>query len=274
MYIFFNNKFYEKTIPIIATDSKAFRYGELVFETIRVQNNNILFYKNHFERLQKSAALLFINFPPLFTQNLLQLHIEATLKKNKLSNARVRVTLFKGNGGLFENDSNALNVLIETYTLPNLKYEFNSNGLDICFYETMLKTLDVYSNYKTGNHLIYAMAAHYAKLQKCNEAIVLNTNNSIADTTISNLFIIKNNCIYTPPISEGCIDGIFRTIVIQNLNTVQQKILTKADVLNADAVFVTNTIKGIQWVKQIENKNFDAVLVEKIWHILMPSITN
>ncbi len=265
MQIFFNNKFYESTTPVIATDSKAFRYGELVFETIRVQNKKILFFESHFERLQNAATLLHFNLPKLFTAPILQKHIEVTLAKNNLKTARVRVTLFKGNGGLFENEESTLNLLIETYTLPTSNYEFNSNGLDICFYDSMQKPIDTFSNYKTGNHLIYTMAAHFAKQQKCNEAIVSNINGTIADTTISNIFIIKNEKICTPPITDGCVDGIFRKYVIEKIGTVVQESITKNDVLIADAVFLTNTIKGMQWVKRIENTQYESTAVEKLF---------
>jgi branched-chain amino acid aminotransferase len=265
LYTFFNNKFYPSTTPIIPTDSKSFRYGELIFETMRVQNNEVLFWEEHFSRLQKAAQLLYIQFPKLFTAPLLLLHIKATLAKNNLTTARVRLTLFKGNGGLFEDDVDALNILIETYKLPTATYEFNSNGLELCFYDTMLKPIDAYSNFKTGNHLIYAMAAHYAKQQKCNEAIVSNCEGNVADTTISNLFIIKNDIISTPPITDGCVDGIYRKYLLSKINNVQVQTLRKIDVLQADAVFVTNAIKGIQWVKQVDNKKYESKLVESIF---------
>ncbi len=269
MQLFFNNKFYESTTAVIPNASKAFRYGELVFETMRVQNKKILFFEMHFERMQIAAALLQFNLPKLFTAPILQKHIEATLAKNNLHTARVRVTIFKGEGGLFEIDNETLNILIETYTLPTQNYELNINGLDLCYYDTMLKTIDAFSNYKTGNHLIYAMAAQYAKQQKCNEAIISNVNNEIADTTISNIFIIKNEKIFTPPLGSGCVAGVFRNYLFYKISSIKEKELSKNDIRTASEIFVTNTIKGIQWVKQINDNTYTNTQVQKLWGKVM-----
>ncbi len=258
MYLFFNNKFYDITTPILLAESKAFRYGELIFETIRFANNKIHFLPQHYIRLQNAANLLQINFPKLFNEKILELHLLSLIKKNNLQEARVRVTIFKGEGGLFENEENAFNILIESYTLPNPEYVINSNGLDVCFYKDIKKTTDTFSNYKTGNHLIYNQSALYAKAQKCNEAIVFNIHNQICDTTISNIFIIKDNYICTPPILDGCINGIMRNYILAHEKGIQEKSISENDILNADEVFVTNTIKGIQWVKQIEEKKYNC----------------
>jgi branched-chain amino acid aminotransferase len=268
LYLFFNNKFYDTATPIILGESKAFRYGELIFETIRYSNNKIHFLAQHFLRLHNVARLMHINFPKLFNEKILELHILNLIKKNNLDAARIRVTIFKGEGGLFENDETAFNILLETYPLPNSEYILNSNGLDVCFYKEIKKTTDKYSNYKTGNHLIYNQSALYAKAQKCNESFITNVNNLICDSTIANIFIIKDANIYTPPLQHGCVDGIMRQYLLNNVTEIQEKSITENDILNADEIFVTNTIKGIQWVKQIEHKSYEckriATLFEQI----------
>jgi branched-chain amino acid aminotransferase len=265
LYLFFNNKFYDSTTPIIVAESKAFRYGELIFETIRYSNHQIYFLPQHFIRLQNVAQLMEIKFPKHFTEKIVELHILSLLKKNSLTEARIRLTIFKGEGGLFENDDMAFNILIETYPLPNPDFKLNNNGLDLCFFTDIKKTTDKYSNYKTGNHLIYNQSALYAKQLKCNEALVYNINNHICDSTIANVFIIKDGNIFTPPLQNGCIDGIMRGFVLSKVNGIVQKSITENDILQADEVFVTNTIKGIQWVKQIGDKKYSFERIAKLF---------
>ncbi len=272
MYFFFNNKFYETNTSVITAESKAFRYGELVFETMRFRNGSIQFWDAHYQRLITAAKVLHFQFPKLVTQPILQKQIESLLQKNRLHNARVRLTVFKGNGGLFENDEQAFNILIETYNLQHEDYMLNENGLDLCVYRDLKKQYDILSAYKTGNHLLYNLAAHFAKQQKTNEAIVLNANDNIADTTISNLFIIKNEQIITPPITDGGVAGIMRQYLISNNQNIIQQSITIDELYAADAVFLTNSIKGIQWVKRINEVSYNLNGIGEIFNAFRQSL--
>jgi branched-subunit amino acid aminotransferase/4-amino-4-deoxychorismate lyase len=187
-----------------------------------------------------------------------------------LNNCRVRVTISKGNGGLFDIEENAFQLLIENYPLPQEAYELNENGLVIGFYDNIKKTTDAFSNYKTGNHLIYNMAAAFSKKQKWNEAFVSNCNNHVCDSTISNIFIVTKETIVTPPLTDGCIDGIMRQYLVQQFQEknigFRQDSLTKEAILNADEVFVTNCTMGIKWVKQVENKTYITSKAATLFH--------
>jgi branched-chain amino acid aminotransferase len=260
LYLFFNNKFYEATTPIIIADDKNYRYGESVFETMKCYKGKILFFELHFERLLKALALLQIQVPKHFKPQVLEDTIRQLTKKNKLNNCRVRVTISKGNGGLFEIDEKGFQLLIENYPLPQEAYEFNENGLVTGFYDAMQKTTDAFSNYKTGNHLLYNMAALHAKQQKWNEAFVSNTNHTICDSTISNIFMVKDDSITTPPLTDGCIAGVMRQYLISQFIekgiAFQEKSISKETLLTADEVFVTNCTMGIKWVKQVAEKTY------------------
>ncbi len=260
MYLFFNNKFYETTTPIIIADDKNYRYGESVFETMKCYKGKILFFDLHFERLLKALSLLQIQVPRHFKPQVLEDTIRQLTKKNKLTNCRVRVTISKGHGGLFEIDEKGFQLLIENYPLPQEAYEFNENGLVTGFYDAMLKTTDTFSNYKTGNHLLYNMAALYAKQQRWNEAFVSNINYNICDSTISNIFIVKNDTITTAPLTEGCIAGVMRQYLLNQFLdhgiAFKEQAITKEDILMADEVFVTNCTMGIKWVKQVGEQTY------------------
>jgi branched-chain amino acid aminotransferase len=266
LYLFFNNHFYENDHPVIRAESKAFRYGELVFETIRFQNGVPLFLNEHFNRLKKAASLLQIQFPKHFSSTVLQKAIEELLQKSGLLTARVRITLFKGNGGLFEDQPNVFNLLIESYRLQQPFYELNSNGLDICFFDFVKKTKDIYSNYKTGNHLIYNLAAQFTKKNKCNEAVIFNTDGNVCDASISNIFIVKQDEVFTPPLSDGCIDGIFRNYLLNSHPEIIEQSLTEDDLFNADEIFLTNTVRGMQWVKNLDGKQFHNTHTVRIFN--------
>jgi branched-chain amino acid aminotransferase len=274
LYLFFNQTFLPEKDATVSFESKAFRYGELVFETIRLHHGKIPLLQSHFERLQIATKTIGLALPKHFSEKLLEQYIQQTAQKNKLSTARIRVTVFGGSGGLFENKAPLFNILIETYPLLPHLYELNTNGLDLCIYTKLRKQADALSSFKNGNFLLYNMAAQFCKQQKCNEALILNTEGKIIETTISNLFIIKNGMIYTPPITDGCVAGVMRKYIMESQEDIVEKSIILDDILSADELFLTNATRGIQWVKQIDGKNYDCRQTAQLWTKLIQPLNN
>jgi branched-chain amino acid aminotransferase len=104
------------------------------------------------------------------------------------------------------------------------------------------------------------MGALYAKRLKCNDAFILNQNKNLSDSTIANLFLIKDDVLYTPLLSEGPVAGIIRDFVIKELRKagyeIREEIITEQMLMEADEVFLTNSIYNIRWVAEIENKSY------------------
>jgi branched-chain amino acid aminotransferase len=122
---------------------------------------------------------------------------------------------------------------------------------------------------KSNNYLPYVMAALWAKENNLNDAVLLNHDNNVADTTIANLFIIKDGIIKTPPITEGPVAGVMRRYLIKTLREhnyeVEETTVTVADVLEASEVFLTSAIHGIKWVKQIDNSQYNNSLIPVLY---------
>jgi branched-chain amino acid aminotransferase len=98
------------------------------------------------------------------------------------------------------------------------------------------------------------MAGIHAKRNNLHDCLLLNTHERICDSTIANLFIIKDNIIYTPPLTEGCVAGVARRWILENSTSfpfpVIEKPITKGQVFDADEIFLTNAVRYINWVKQ------------------------
>ena len=124
----------------------------------------------------------------------------------------------------------------------------------------MQKTCDVYSNLKSANFLPYVMAAKYANEKKLNDCLVNNIKGHIADATIANIFLVKNNLVITPAPGEGCVRGVMRKYLIEKIGTagfeVREGVVTKNDLETFDEVFLTNAMYGIRWVKQFRDKKY------------------
>ena len=273
----FNGKFYGLSEPVIGSANRGLRYGDGLFETMKMLNGDIIQQADHFERLWNGLDVLQFEKPGLFTKGNLITAIKKLAKKNNHeAAARVRLNIFRGDGGLYDAVNNIPNYIIETWPLQDNSGLWNSNGLVVGIFEEAKKSCDILSNIKHNNYLPYVLAALKAKKEKWNDAIVLNQFERIADSTIANVFLVKDEIISTPALSEGCVAGIMRKSLInyccKNSITCKETTITTEDIMNADEVFLTNSINNIRWVQRIGNAVFGNEFTQKIYTSFTPTI--
>lgn len=269
-YYNYNGSFFEENEKVISVNSRGLRYGDGVFETMKSEEGKLQFAEEHFNRLWQGIELLQFKIPVHFTKDKLCSKILTLLKKNGHNGtARIRLTVFRDDGGLFDEINHTPQYLIQTWALPKNSGEWNSNGLVLGIYTGVRKSCDMLSNLKHNNFLPYVLAALYAKKQKWNDALVLNSYDRISDTTIANIFYIKSGIIYTPSLTEGCIAGIMRKKMLEFLALngwpVNETEVTTHDLLTADEVFLTNSVYNIRWVQMIGEKKYINTLTQRIY---------
>ena len=270
-----NGKYFTEDENHVSINNRSFRYGDGFFETMKIIDGKILLKNLHFERIKRSLEILKIQFPQHFSFETLEENIIQTVTKNKhQSLARVRINFFRKDGELFDCNNHQANILIQSFELNEAFNELNKNGLVIDVYADAKKSIDIFSNIKTNNYLAYTMAAIWTKENKLNDALLLNCNNHISDSCIANIFLIVEENIITPSLESGCVDGVMRKNIIQQLHqkniTVIEKQILFDDVLKADEVFLTNAIKGISWVKQCANRSYTNFTIQSIYKQVFP----
>lgn len=267
-YFNYNGKLLENSSNITGPSNRGLRYGDGIFETIKYKEGNLVLADEHFARLWKGMQLLQFEIPKLLTPDKLEQEIVLLINKNKLTAARVRLMIIRSDGGLYDQKNNTPNYIIETISLATDTAVLNNNGLQLCIFPDARKSIDVFSNIKHNNYLPYFMGAIFAKKHRCNDAVILNTAGNICDSTIANIFYIKDEIFYTPALNEGCVAGIMRKWLIEKIReegfTVNETNITTEDLIEADEVFLSNSIYNIKWVGSIENKEFKNISVFKI----------
>lgn len=268
-FLVHNGKMRKAGIPLVSPDNRSFRYGDGFFETMKMVNGKIVLEELHMERLFASLDLLRFNRPGAFTPHYLREQIVELAARNKhLPLARIRITVFRGEGGLYDTQDHYPNHFIQTWDLNPASNALNENGLVLGVYKEARKACDHFSHVKSNNYLAYAMAALWAKEQKLNDALLLNTYDRVADATIANLFIVKDGSVKTPALTEGCVAGVMRKHLLQSLRKenmpVEETQLTIGEVMEASEIFLTNAIHGIKWVKQLEENEFTSQLASSL----------
>jgi len=256
-----NGRLINEKKAVVSVDNRSFRYGDGCFETIKVINGKINLLDFHLDRLFSAMQSLAFEVPSFFTPAFVSRSVIDLLKANGHQElARVRLTIFAGSGGLYDDISRNLHYLIQSWTLNDANNEPNENGLVIGTYLNGFKAADGFSNIKNNNFLLYAMAALHAKKQQWNDALILNHEGNICDSTIANVFIISGNKIVTPRLSDGPVNGTMRRYLLEKLSTIDYEIsetsITPEMVENAEECFFSNAIYGIKWVKQYGETQF------------------
>jgi branched-chain amino acid aminotransferase len=269
----YNGRLYPAGSPLIGAANRGLRYGDGIFETIKVKDGLPLLGAFHFKRLWKGLEALHFTIPPHFTPLFLEQEILELCRSNGHSAlARVRLNLFRGDGGVNDPISHHPHYIIETWPLDRAFTPADSNGLDIGIFPEGRKAIDAYSNLKSNNYLVYLMGALWAKEQNLNECLILNSRERVADASISNLFYVRDGTVCTPPLEEGGVAGVLRHYLLGELPgwgyAILEEPIGPAALLAADELFVTNAITGIRWVKSFGQRQYEHPVSSAICHIL------
>jgi branched-chain amino acid aminotransferase len=275
-FFIYNDKLYGADRAVISPGNRSLRYGDGLFETMKMIKGCIILKEFHFERLYNGLNVLQFDVPKILNRAFFEKKInELVSKNNDVSAARIRLMLFRGNGGIFDVQNNKPNYIIESFPI-NEVMKLNENGLVVDVFPDARKSIDAFSNLKSNNYLPYAMAGLFAKKNKLNDCIILNSFERICDSVIANVFIIRDNKIYTPPLAEGCVAGTMRRWLLEKINhktyRVIEKSLTVIDILEADELFLTNSIYHIRWVKSFRDKNYTNVITKEIYKQIAQTI--
>jgi branched-chain amino acid aminotransferase len=266
-----NGSFIEEKTPVIRADNRAFRYGDGLFETMKVVVGSIRLKELHFERLFKGMETLQIMLQGFVNAEMFEEQIMKTILKNRISGpARVRLTVYRGDGGLYDFNNTSAGYVIQVWSLSSSSMTMNENGLKVGLYEGGRKAMDALANIKSNNYLLYALGAIHAKKYQHNDSIILNTSERVCDATIANVFYVKDGTVFTPPLSEGCVAGVMRNYLLTELpsagyNVVEKETLVD-DLMNADEMFLTNAVSGLRWVGEFKGKTYSNNLASKIFH--------
>lgn len=272
-YILFNDEFQATDTPILTSSNRGFKYGDGLFESMRMINNKLQFADLHSDRLTAGMKALKIDGYALMDDYFLRQKCADLAKRNKLNgNARFRLSVYRDGAGLYTPEKNKAGYVLEGTPLKASQYELNSKGLIIDVFDELTKPVNKFSNFKTSNALLYVMAGLFKSQNRLDEAMILNQHGFLCESISANVFVVYNKQIYTPALSEGCVSGVMRTAVMQlakmhDITLIEAQI--NPEVLKeAEEVFITNATQGIQWIMGYGRKRYfnevSKFLIEKL----------
>ncbi len=250
----------------LTVSNRSFLYGDGVFETLKVVDNKILFFEDHYFRLLASMRIIRMQIPMAFTFEYLESQILALVNQKNIQNsARVRLTVFRNEGGFYSPTDHSASFVIQANELPNQLYSIADNYFEVDLYKDFVVTKQLLSTLKTNNKIIQITASVFAQENQLDSCLLINEDKNVIEAANGNLFMLLNNQLITPPISEGCLNGVMRKQILKlakELGDIEviEKEISPFDLQKADELFITNVIVGIQPITKYRKKEFEIKL--------------
>ena len=266
--------------PSLLVNNRAFLYGDAVFETVKIIDSKILFLEDHYFRLMSSMRVVRMEIPMNFTMEYLEeLIIELVTAKKIQSSARVRITVFRNDGGYYLPLTNEVSFLINADHIVQDLYLVDQKEYIVDLYTDFYIPRQLLSSIKTTNKIINVTASIYAKENQFDNCILLNDSKNVVEAIQGNIFMIKANKLITSPVSEGCLNGIMRKQILSIAQKIEkleviEEVISPFDLQKADELFITNVIKGIQPITRYRKKEFTIDLATELTQKLNEFIRN
>lgn len=252
-YICLNGDFLKSYEPCFVSDSRAIRYGDALTENIHAYATEPQFLNLHLERLTENMRTFFMEVPAYFTVDNLRGLIVRLLNKSRIfGGAWIRLTVFRNQDTQIIPIHHAISFLIENEALQHDRYVLNETGLnsEIC---NLKKTTGSLSHIHKANSVLFLLAGIQHKGNNAAAVILLNQLGRIVETLNSNIFLVSGTSVFTPGVDQGCIPGVMRQVIIDlagnaGFNINDQSNLTPGALYDAEEVFITNAVQGIQWI--------------------------
>lgn len=272
-----NNQLIPEDAPYFTPKSRGYRYGDGFFESCTLWAGRILQLPLHADRIRKSALLLKLSLPNWWDEISWETTVLKTCNEAEVTSARIRLTVFRESEGLYTPLSSGVSIVTEiTPTHGMGPYEWNEKGLRIGTYKELSKNNNFTSTLKTCSSLIYTMAGLNAKEQGLDDVVLFNDYGRPCEMVASNVFVVKGEFILTPPISEYCIDGVMRKVVMQLADaygySLQERPISEIDLSAAEEIFTTSATRGIRWVADYQGKQLKHAVARVLYEQLVNTI--
>jgi len=254
----------------LLTNNRGLLYGDSVFETVKILDGKILFVEDHYFRLMASMRIVRMEIPMNFTMEYFEEQIMSLAKADSLEkSSRARITIFRNQGGFYLPKDNTISFLIHITALENSVYQIEKENYEVELYKDFFVTKHLLSTIKSSNRMINVTGSIFADENGYDNCLLINDDKNVIEALNGNIFMLMGNKLITPPISEGCLNGVMRKQVlalarkIESLEVMEEPI-SPFDLQKADELFVTNVIKGIQPISKYRKKEYEAKVSKEI----------
>ena len=269
--VYLNGSLIPRSQARISALDYGFLYGFGLFETMRAYGGQVFRLDSHLNRLARSAEILGLPIEALDLKGA----VRDTIQANKLSDARVRITISIGEGGMVPDPSACTQptVLILAGHYKPYPEQVYERGFRAVVSSIRRNSQSPLSRLKSANYLENMLAKQEARAAGVDEAICLNEKGLLAEASMSNIFLVNDGILRTPGEESGILPGITREVVLElasqlGINTFEQDIRLD-ELFQAQEAFLTNSLMEIMPLTEIDGKPVGSGKPESVTRRLM-----
>lgn len=272
---FFNDEWLEQDHITLDVNDRALQYGDGVFETLRYDRGQIHWAEDHYFRLMANMRIMRMQIPEYLTPEYFTGVLNELIASNhwEKNAVRLRFQAWRKSGGAYTPDTNGVNLIARAEQLSNLRYELNTNNIQTDVFKDFHKPTNLLSSVKSCNAQLYVLASVFKQENNLDECFLLNEKKHIIEAISSNVMLLKDKTITTPPTASGALKGIMRKRIVEKLAPylgydVQETNVTPFDLNKADEIWLTNSVNGLQTVTNYRKKTFGNTEAKRMVEML------
>lgn len=249
----------KETISVL---DRGLQYGDGLFETMAVRDGKIPLWDLHWERLKQGCKQLSISLP---NKHVLENEINLLCNDKDANQFIIKLIVTRGVGERGYRFSGTQNItrILSCHPLADYPMSYQTEGVTVRYCETTLSENKKLAGIKHLNRLEQVLARNEWNSDDYQEGLMLSVHGHIIDGTMSNIFTVKDNRVFTPELSLCGVSGVMRKTIIKLSKDlgipVYEKIVTKNEIEDADELFLTNSIFGIWPVRKIAKKQWPNI---------------
>jgi branched-chain amino acid aminotransferase len=226
-----------------------------LFSTLRIVRGEAFAFERHWRRLEKDAAI--IRLPMPYAGPRVRVQLQEVIRANKVIDGCARIYLVYNQVSFWRSDEEqpAVDLIIYTAPLPEyrepVRLTIREHGRHAASMMTGVKTISWLNN-------VWSVAE--AQKEGFDEVIMLNERGELAECTAANLYIVKGDTVFTPPLNSGCLEGVTRGILLEISSEagtiVKEQMLRLEDLYSADEVFISSTNRNVIGVGEVAGHKF------------------
>lgn len=267
----YNGKMIAEEDASLSINNRGYHYGDSLFETLRVVHGKLMFWEDHYFRLMASMRILRMEIPMSFSPEFLEEEILSCVKENNLEDqsVRVKINIHRLPGGLYLPQQREIGYMISTSLLDTPFYISDDSAYEVELFKDHYVTSGLLSTLKTNNRIVNVLGSIYAEENDYDNCLLLNDKKLVLEALNGNIFLVKGKSIKTPPLSDGCLNGIIRKNLISIIGKMEdidlkEESISPFELQKADELFVTNSIVGIQSITKYRKKTYDFTMANNL----------
>lgn len=271
----FNGTLHPSSKPLLSISNRGLNYGDAVFETLRFSVGKINFWEDHYFRLMASMRILRMEIPMDFTLEFLESEILKTLdaSNEKDASCRIKLLVWRKEGGKYTPKTRNIEYCISCEKIESPFYTLQNEPCEVELFKDHYIASGLLSTLKSSSRLINILGGIFAEENGYQNCLLLNESKQVVEALNGNLFLLNGSEVKTPPLSDGCLNGILRKQLIEIIKLMPDYSLNEASISpfelqKADGLFITNVVSGIVPITKYRKKqyksDFASVVIPKL----------